>query len=222
MMADPPAIDGQRQHWQRTFAENPHMYGEETSDPGQYALDLFAREHARDVLELGAGQGRDTLAFLAAGMQVTALDYEADALRVLHAEAADRAASLRLIVHDVRDPLPVADETFDALYSHMLFNMALSTDELERLAREVNRVLRPGGWHVYTVRHTGDAHYGTGTALGDGMFENGGFIVHFFDRALVDRLSEGFSIVDIHDFEEGALPRKLWRVTVRKRHRDSA
>ncbi len=44
----------------------------------------------------------------------------------------------------------------------MLFSMALTTPELERLARELHRVLRPGGLQVYTVRHTGDAHHGAG------------------------------------------------------------
>jgi hypothetical protein len=58
----------------------------------------------------------------------------------------------------------------------------------------------------------GDAHYGTGTSHGDSMFENGGFIVHFFDRALVDRLATGFTLLDLSAFEEGSLPRRLWRI----------
>ena len=80
----------------------------------------------------------------------------------------------------------------------------------------MRRVLRPDGLHVYTVRDFGDAHYGSGVSLGDAMYENGGFIVHFFDRALVERLASGFSILEVHDFDEGALPRKLWRITLRK------
>ena len=127
--------DEQRQHWQRTFAAHPAMYGEQPSEPGRYTVDLFTREGAQDVLELGAGQGRDTLALLAAGMRVTALDFAADALRALQDEAARRDVIDRLAVraHDVRDPLPWADATFDAVYSHMLFNMALSTGQLGTL-----------------------------------------------------------------------------------------
>jgi len=41
----------------------------------------------------------------------------------------------------------------------------------------------------------------------------GGFIVHFFDRALVDQLAAGFEVLEIADFEEGDLPRRLWRIT---------
>jgi hypothetical protein len=32
-----------------------------------------------------------------------------------------------------------------------------------------------------------------GTDQGNGMFESGGFIVHFFNRALVDRLAAEFT-----------------------------
>jgi SAM-dependent methyltransferase len=208
--------DAQREQWQATFRANPDMYGTGPSEPGAWAAGLFAREQARDLLELGAGQGRDTPAFLRAGLTVTALDYAAGALTRLQqtATGAGLADRLTTIAHDARKPLPLPDGGFDAAYSHMLFNMALTTAELETLTGEVHRVLRPGGLHVYTVRHTGDAHYGAGASHGDGMFENGGFIVHFFDRALVDRLATGFTLLELTPFEEGALPRRLWRITL--------
>jgi SAM-dependent methyltransferase len=208
----------QREQWQATFRANPDMYGTDPSEPGAYAAGLFARAQIRDLLELGAGQGRDTLAFLRAGLTVTALDYAADALTGLQrtATGAGLTGQLTTVVHDVREPLPLPDGGFDAVYSHMLFNMALTTAELETLSGEVHRALRPAGLHVYTVRHTGDAHYGAGTSHGDGMFENGGFIVHFFDRALVDRLATGFTLLGLTPFEEGALPRRLWRITLRR------
>ena len=56
------------------------------------------------------------------------------------------------IVSDVRDPLHWPEASMDAVYSHMLFNMALSTLQLERLSgrdslraapRRIARVHRP-------------------------------------------------------------------------------
>lgn len=210
--------DRQRDHWQTTYAANPEMYGTTASEAGRYAIELFDREGMSDLLELGAGQGRDTIWFLHAGLTVTALDYADEALRELRhkASTAGVGAKLTAVAHDVREPLPLSDRSVDAVYSHMLFNMALTTAELVDLVGEVHRVLRPGGLLVYTVRHTGDAHYGAGIAHGDNMFESGGFIVHFFDRSLVDRLAAGFTLLDLAAFEEGELPRRLWRVTLRR------
>lgn len=211
-------LDAQREQWQATFDANPDLYGTGPSEPGAHAVGLFAREQIHHLLELGAGQGRDTLAFLHAGLIVTALDYTVGTLARLHQVATDagQASRLTTVAHDVREPLPLSDHGFDAVYSHMLFNMALTTAQLETLSGEVHRVLRPGGLHIYTVRHTGDAHCGAGTSHGDSMFGNGGFIVHFFDRALVDRLAGGFTLLDLTSFEEGGLPRRLWRITLRR------
>ena len=111
--------DAQREQWQATFRANPDMYGTDPSEPGAYAAGLFAREQVRGLLELGAGQGRDTLAFLRAALTVTLLDYAAGALTRLQRVATDAGLADRLttVVHDVREPLPLPDGGFDAVYS---------------------------------------------------------------------------------------------------------
>ncbi len=91
--------------------------------------------------------------------------------------------------------------------------MALSTAQIHALVADIRRVLRPGGTLIYTVRHTGDAHYGTGTAHGDNIYEHSGFAVHYFDSALVEDLAQQWNLREVHAFEEGELPRRLWRVT---------
>ena len=129
------------------------------------------------------------------------------------AKAEGVAERVATVVHDVREPLPLASASVDAVFAHMLLCMALSSEEIRSLVAEVRRVLRPGGVFVYTVRHTGDVHYLAGTGHGDGIWEHGGFAVHFFSRDMVDTLAGGWSLQEVHPFEEGSLPRRLWRVT---------
>jgi SAM-dependent methyltransferase len=210
--------EGQHAHWQRTYEAHPELYGMEPSAAAAHAATAFRDAGAHRLLELGAGHGRDAVHFARRGFEVTAADFSATALAQLlaHASTAGLGSRLRTLRHDVRDPLPFADASFDAVYSHMLLCMALSTVQIRAAVAEVRRVLRPGGLFVYTVRHTGDAHHGEGIPHGDGIYEYGGFAVHFFDRALVDSLAEGWDLLDLHPFEEGELPRLLWRVTQRK------
>jgi hypothetical protein len=94
--------------------------------------------------------------------------------------------------------------------------MALTGRQLKGLAGEVRRVVKPHGLHVYIVRNTTDPHYGTGLHRGEDMYEVGGFMVHFFSKAQVEQLAKGYAIVSLDAFAEGALPRKLLRVTLRK------
>jgi hypothetical protein len=95
----------------------------------------------------------------------------------------------------------------------LLYCMPITNAEVERLSQEIRRVLKPGGMNVFTVRHT---HFGTGIHRGEEMYEVGGFIVNFFDRAKVERVSQGYELLSVDEFEEGGMPRKLFRVTLRK------
>jgi SAM-dependent methyltransferase len=214
----PTVLDFQRGHWERTFASRPSMFGDEPSYPAQVGATLFKAENKLRILEIGGGQGRDSLFYAHSGFNVTVLDYSEAGLREIQAkaEAIGVADRIRTLVHDVRTPLPLEAASFDAVYSHMLYCMALTSAELVALSAEICRVLVPGGLNVFTVRTTQDAHYGTGIHRGEDMYEVGGFIVHFFDRAKVEEVSRGFEIVSIQDFEEGGLPRRLFLVAVRR------
>ena len=208
----------QRAWWGACYAADPCLFGPGPSSAGLEAAALFRSAGVRDVLELGAGHGRDTLHFAREGLSVTALDYASEAVRCLVA-AADReglADRVAVRVADLRGPLPSPDGSFDAAYAHMLLCMDLADDELDRLVAGVRRVLRPGGLFVYTARTDRDAHCGIGVDRGDGRWETGGFVVRFFSPATVERLATGWEVVATREFEEGALPRRLVAVTMRR------
>jgi len=215
---DHEILDAQNPHWEKTYTKNPEMFGEEPSQPAIKALELFEEGGVNNILELGGGQGRDTIYFAQNGLTVTTLDYaeEGNTAITQKAEKFGVSNAVKVLRHDVRNPLPFLDATFDACYSHMLFCMALTTVELEFLASEIRRVLKPGGLNIYTVRHTGDPHYGTGIHRGEDMYEGNGFIVHFFSREKVEHLVRGYEILSIDEFEEGPLPRKLFGVTLKR------
>ncbi|WP_228567108.1 class I SAM-dependent methyltransferase [Nocardia sp. SYP-A9097] len=161
----------QREHWQNTYHTHPLPYGDQHSAPAQYAADAFRTVGAHEVLELGAGQGRDSLHFARLGFAVQATDFSDVGLQQLRARAqAEGLRTLSTAVLDVRMPLPQANASVDAVFAHMLLCMALSTNEIFALVDEIRRILRPGGILVYTVRNTGDAHFGIGIAHGGDIF----------------------------------------------------
>ncbi|SJZ55359.1 class I SAM-dependent methyltransferase [Selenihalanaerobacter shriftii] len=213
------ALNKQGQHWENTFTKKTNMFGVEPSIPAQKAAKLFKKEGKKKILELGGGQGRDTIFFAQNGFEVYVLDYCESGVEAINKKAEEMGLSelINASCHDVRDSLPFADEVFDCCYSHMLYCMALTTSELEFLSDEVKRVLKPGGFNVYTARNTNDSDYGTGIHRGEDMYEVGGFIVHFFSKEKVEHLAKGFKIVDIDEFDEGSLPRKLFQVTLKKK-----
>ena len=212
-------LNGQHQHWENMLLNKPDMFGTEPSDPAQKAAELFKKEGRVKILELGGGQGRDTIFFAQNGFQVYVLDYCESGVETItqKSKGLGVSKSITAACHDIRKPLPFENETFDACYSHMLYCMALTTAELEILSDEIRRVLRPNGLNIYTVRNTKDPHFRTGIHQGEEIYEIGGFVLHFFSKKKVEHLAKGFEIVSIDEFEEGGLPKRLFRVTQRKK-----
>lgn len=216
---DRAVLNAQQDYWENTFSLKPDMFGEEPSFAAVRAAEIFSSEGKKKILELGCGQGRDTLYFASQGFEVCALDYSEAAVKAVEQKCRTWGlnSAVQTICHDLKKKLPFQDHFFDGCYSHMLYCMAFTTDELKFLNGEIRRVLKPGGLNVYTVRHTGDAHYKEGIHRGEDMYEKGGFIVHFFNTEKIYNLADGFEVIGIEEFEEGGLPRKLFQVFYSKK-----
>ncbi|KAF0188678.1 MAG: type 11 [Desulfobulbaceae bacterium] len=216
-LADPSKPE-QISHWNEVFAQNPAFFGENPSSCAQSALALFRKEDTRSILELGCGQGRDTFHFAQNGLEVTALDYSETAVSVVQekAKAAKIPGRIHAHIHNVKEPLPFPDNSFDGCFSHMLLCMELSTAEIGFVLHETHRILKPGGLVVYSVRSNFDKHYRTGNHFGEDIYEIGGFIIHFFTEEKIRKLAKGYELLEIKRTEEGGLPRDLFLVTLRK------
>ena len=195
------------------------MFGKEPSIAAIAAVKTFKENKLEKILELGPGQGRDTLFFAKSGFNIEALDYSSSGVQdiINKSKECKLDSFLNAKIFDVRKKLPYENETFDGCFSHMLYCMAFSIDEIEKLNNEVNRVLKKGGINIFTVRNTSDGDYNNGTHRGEDLYENDGFIVHFFSEDKIKRLLSGFELIDISSFNEGKFPRKLYKVTLLKK-----
>ena len=215
---DQKKLDQQSQHWESNFSSKPEMFGLEPSKSAVKALKSFQDNGIKNIIELGAGLGRDTLFFAKNFINVVALDYSKESIKSItnKSNRLNLSGFIKTEVFDVREKFPFKDNSIDACYSHMLYCMALSNDDLENLNNEICRILKPGGINIYTVRHTNDGDYKNGKHRGEDLYENDGFIVHFFSKEKVNQLSKGFKILNIEKFEEGRFPRKLFIVKNKK------
>ncbi len=213
---DKEILNQQSQHWEKNFSSKPEMFGNEPSIAAVQSLNFFK---GKKIVELGAGLGRDTIFFAQNSIQVEALDYSQKAIEIINNKSKKLNLSqfIKTKVCDVRKRLPFDSSSIDGCFSHMLYCMALSNYDLENLNKEILRILKPRGINIYTVRNTDDGDYKNGIHIGEDLYENDGFIVHFFSKDKIKKLSNGFKILDIENFEEGNFPRKLFKVTLKKK-----
>ena len=194
------------------------MFGLEPSTPAKKALKIFKNNKTNKIVELGAGLGRDSIYFAKNSIYVEALDYSQSGIKNINQKIKQNNLSnlIKTKIFDVRKKLPFKNNSIEGVYSHMLYCMALTTSDLESLNKEIHRILKPGGINIYTVRHTNDGDYKKGIHRGEDMYENDGFIVHFFSKNKIKSLLDGFINLETTSFEEGSFPRKLYFVVNKK------
>ncbi len=160
---------------------------------------LFAKEVAthvakgKNLLELGCGNGRDSLFFDSLGINVTALDASDKAIAQL--QEVQTSGNSFFICDDFVTASALYTGQYDYVYSRFSLHAINETQEDEVIANVFN-VLKEGGAFFIEVRSVNDDIYGKGDKVGEDSFFYQG---HFRRFLRLDRLKEkltkaGFSI----------------------------
>jgi SAM-dependent methyltransferase len=169
----------------RAYWEQDHL--RRRGDPALQHPTAFAFEALRVVrpggalLDLGCGNGHDSVLFTDAGMQVTAMDIAAAALDAfLPSRSGRQVTRIRHSIANV--PYPLADEQFDTVYARLSLHY-FDAATTARALGEVHRVLRRGGLLLALVNSVDDYEYGSGTLVEESFFELApGVCKRFFSR----------------------------------------
>lgn len=166
--------------WDRIYQTNNSFFGEE---PSIFALSCYTEflkkeSHVKKILELGCGHGRDVLFFASKDIDVTALDFSGIAIKGLIKRAKERNLlnNIHASIFDPRNkPIPFSNNEFDAVYSHMFFNMRFTWEQLKFMFQEIRRVLMHDGFNFFSVRNHNDKSYGQGKKIDNDMYDINGF-----------------------------------------------
>ncbi len=122
----------------------------------RYALEPYIADFARfaaakdkDVLEIGVGLGADHQRFAAAGARLSGVDLTERAILHTRQRLALFGLASDLRVGDA-ERLPFDDDSFDLVYS---WGVIHHSPETGAAAREILRVLRPGGRFAVMIYH---------------------------------------------------------------------
>jgi SAM-dependent methyltransferase len=202
--------------WDKIYSDASAFFGEDPSDFAQKCYSYFKKYGVKRILELGCGQGRDTIFFASNGFDVHAIDASKVAIENINQKKGQKNISLDLRHFKVRQSLPYYSSYFDAVYSHMFYNMRFTDEELRSLFKESNRVLKNNGLLYFSVRSDKDVLYNKGKKIDNNIYEINGFQIRFFTKRQIQSFLENyFEIKNIDgSYEE---PVNLYFIFCRKK-----
>jgi SAM-dependent methyltransferase len=202
--------------WDKIYSDDSAFFGEDPSDFAQKCYSYFKKYGVKRILELGCGQGRDTIFFASNGFDVYAIDASKVAIENINQKKGQKNISLDLRHFKARQALPYDSSYFDAVYSHMFYNMRFTDDELRSLFKESNRVLKNNGLLYFSVRSDKDVLYSKGKKIDNNIYEINGFQIRFFTRRQIQSfLEKYFEIKNIEESYEETV--NLYFVFCRKK-----
>lgn len=148
----PPSAEGEAPAsvWDRRYATAPLTAPEPWLPDWQDRL-----PGVRRAIDIGCGDGWETAALVACGVEVTAIDISAEALARCRAQT----PQARFLLADVRAMPMLSDDGFDLAVAHLSLHY-FDRGDTERALCEIARVLAPGGRLLGCVNAEDDWHYG--------------------------------------------------------------
>jgi tellurite methyltransferase len=123
---------------QRAASDERHR-GKSAGETEPFLAEMLARIPRGVALDVAAGRGRNAFALAHAGMTVVALDFSAEAMRILAAAVQTARLGIWPVVANL-DNFHLKDESLDAI---------VNINFLDRtLFPKFVRALRPGGWLI--------------------------------------------------------------------------
>ena len=148
--------------WKRAYAKGTPHWAEDM-EPSQFAKDfikLMKSHEVKNVLEVGCGNGRDSIHFAKAGYKVTSIDIVPNAVELAKKNAEKAKADIDFKVASV-EKLPFDDESIGAVFTLSV----LHSTNLKKSLPEVHRVLETGG--VAFIYIYGDTQFEDGKETED-------------------------------------------------------
>jgi SAM-dependent methyltransferase len=191
-------LAGQCRLWESYYACSRNLFGRSPSDLAREYLEVFGPQEGT-ILDLGCGEGRDSILFGNQGHDAVGLDFSHRAVRSARDDSRHLQRRIRFVVADMaRGSLPFADVAFGGVFSHdglHYFDDAITS----RLFADIRRVVAEDGVFGFSVKSVRDPQWGEGIEIEPNFFVLNGHARHFFDVQYAQEKLRGFEVLRMEE-----------------------
>ena len=174
---------------------------DELLNPSSFAVSTaYELKHGRTLLDLGCGNGRDSLYFLSLGIKVTGIDASDTAIQKLITTTKDNN-NAKFICGDFVTNREIYGVQYDYIYSRFTLH-AINAMQEKELLHNIKHALKPDGKIFIEARTIHDDIFGKGQETDRNTFIYNGHFRRFIDP---DELTEEMKFMgyEILSLEEG-------------------
>jgi len=206
-------------YWNDLYSKE-NYFGTGQTILANLAKELIDKYSLQRILELGCGQGRDSIFFAENGYDITATDISENAIKfVKKIRNETDLQNLKLFVHDVKKTFDFINGTFDLVYS----NLALQFFELSQLNNifsNISNLMSDKSLFLFSTKKPGDKYYNFGNKISDNAFEYKGITRFFFEKCQLEEiLRNHFTIISLEDdnhVNQDGTESVWWKILVKK------
>lgn len=191
----------QKEAWEKLY-EKKGRYGVKSCSFAVEALKWVKKIKANKILDLGGGEGRDSMFFAKNDYEVFCLDFSKRAIESCNKNAVKN--KVQKLVHpslyDISKTLKFDDSTFDVVFAHLSLHY-FDDETTTKIFSEIWRVLKTDGLFFVKVKSTEDPLYGKGKKFAKDTYKLG-HIRHFFSKKYLLNKAKKFKILSIKQTRE--------------------
>ena len=166
----------------------------------QGCYEFLRNKEAKTILEVGCGDGRDTIYFAKKGYVVTAVDVSVIALNILKNKIAiEKINKIEIPItvtnQDIRS-LSFAENSFDIIYTHLSLHYFIDK-ETKNIFKGLYDLLKKGGYIFVKCKSLKDPHFGKGKEIEKNVFNQNGKQRHFFDQQYMKECLTNFNMLSL-------------------------
>lgn len=192
------------EYWKRKweFLKTQKDNLDEPNSFAKTALKEIKKSKLKNILEVGCGNGKDSIYFAKNGLKVTATDFDKQPIEIIEKKIKkDKIKNLEVkVLNHAKELDTIPRESYDVVYSHLSMQY-FKDSKTKKIFEDIYYLLKPKGLLIFKIKSTDDDLYGKGKLIEKDMYYLQ-HLRHFFSKDYIKERLYRFKIKSLKKVKE--------------------